>query len=68
MKYGRCKECENNRIPLDKTTQIVGDLEKDFELMGATFKADKGKVYDIWECPTCGYPHNIDDFMGVYEE
>ncbi|MHA2404252.1 MAG: hypothetical protein ACXADH_14740 [Candidatus Kariarchaeaceae archaeon] len=23
---------------------------------------------DLWECPTCYYPHDINDFMGTYEK
>ena len=54
-KYGRCKECNNNAIPIDETTQVVGTLEKDtYEPeLNITFLADKGKKYQIWECPTC---------------
>ena len=65
IKLGVCKECLED-VPINEYTQCIGETEKDFEFMGGTFKADKGKVYDIWECPYCGYPHHEGDFLGMY--
>lgn len=70
MEIGVCKECLSN-VPLNKETQLVGELEEDFlvvELGNAVIPADKGVVYDVWECPNCFYPNNRGDFWEIFDE
>ena len=65
---------------LDKTNRDLSsflesirfsEFTRSFKIEGmgdGIFKADYGKVYDIWECPWCNYPNNEYDFLDMWEE